>query len=457
MSVSQPNKLPRGEEITVSEETAPTPVFLVSSEALEAPDATPPPLTLPEVLDEDGLRRARNLLEAYYDTKLVSIEAHVAPALDDADTGHLLAATSPLARELQNLIASSGAKMPTAMQNSTEVLYRMIVPARLAAGFASGGLSVTGSAAEGFLSGVRNASHIAGHVRYVPVVGGAAAAGFGAEGAAAAAGASGMAAAVTAAAPLVLAAVAVGAAVWAEKQQRESRQRIEGHLEELQRYNLMTELNELNSTLVSVDQCTALLLDEGTIGHTAGIDGATQNIHKAVSNFESRLRTWRSRLDGYGGKVRPSQLKKDFKGSSEEAGEFVTQLRLGALALALERRLLPIQAVEAAQKEPLRPLVRFSASLRQREAHLQEIEKATRKLLIDVSHLEMQPDDGLTDQLLTRSEAKGLLRWSGRLHRLAETESPAPVASAAPVELRVLRAPNGGLRVLPPRLLEDSA
>src|SRR4051812_24015805 len=77
----------------------------------------------------------RSALAAFADSPVVTLEAHPMPTKLDRGRGISLDALSPLAQELSWLVTQS-AKTSPAVANvapSGKILYRMVVPAKLAA------------------------------------------------------------------------------------------------------------------------------------------------------------------------------------------------------------------------------------------------------------------------------------------------------------------------------------
>ena len=150
----------------------------------------------------------RNALAAMADVPIATLEAHPLPSNLDRGSGILLDAASPLARHLSQLIAQTPKFMATG--GTGEALYRMVVPAKVAAQVGGGLIKPMASkaASGGVHSALVGSSGIAAQATFVPVSGTAAAAAGAAGGSAATAGATAASAgALTVAAPLVLMAV----------------------------------------------------------------------------------------------------------------------------------------------------------------------------------------------------------------------------------------------------------
>ena len=83
----------------------------------------------------ERLGQLRDGLAAFLDTPLVSLEAYSLPADMKIAGGRLLDAASPLAQSLTSLIqhsTSASVKVAPVVSAGGEVLYRMVVPAKVA-------------------------------------------------------------------------------------------------------------------------------------------------------------------------------------------------------------------------------------------------------------------------------------------------------------------------------------
>ncbi len=173
----------------------------------------------------ERLSELRSALVAFASAPLVTLEAHPLPTKRDRSRGLPLDAMSPLAQELSRLVTNSS-KVPAVAQvaQSSEVLYRMHVPAKVATQFGKGlvkpmaAKTVDGGIYGDLVAGTGK-NVIRAKAAFVPVE--AAAAG-GAKGTAvgAAAGTAAAGTALTVAAPLVLMAVAVGASAYADRERQ---------------------------------------------------------------------------------------------------------------------------------------------------------------------------------------------------------------------------------------------
>ena len=95
-----------------------------------------PAAALDGSLTPGRLAELRSALAAFSSTPLVTLEAHPLPANRDRAAGGLpLDALSPLAKELSRLVAQGAKNTPSVARiaDAGEVLYRMEVPAKVAA------------------------------------------------------------------------------------------------------------------------------------------------------------------------------------------------------------------------------------------------------------------------------------------------------------------------------------
>ncbi len=95
---------------------------------------------VPAIIGEDALTperlsELRSALSTFSSVPLVTLEAHPLPRERERATGLPLDAVSPLAQELSRLVAANAKNVPAVAQlaESGEVLYRMVVPAKVAA------------------------------------------------------------------------------------------------------------------------------------------------------------------------------------------------------------------------------------------------------------------------------------------------------------------------------------
>lgn len=417
--------------------------------------------TVPALADEgpltlDRLSELRSALAAFASAPLVTLEAHPLLAKRDRATSGLpLDAMSPLAKELSRLVSNTS-KAPAVQQvtQSSEVLYRMHVPAKVASQFGKGLVKpMTSKAVDGGVYGdlVAGAgkSAIAAKATFVPVQAASAGATGTAVGAAAGTAAAGTA--LTVAAPLVLMAVAVGVSAHADNERQRAIEKITGLLEKLHDDKLESERSELDGCRGAIDKATAVLLDRGKVGASLGLDSAVHAISTATQRAETRVKKWKAALDAAldDGHVDVVELEEAFPGITEVCGEFHAHLEMAALAIALKRRVIVLQGVEAGQGEEDNPFENFVQSLRADQQRIIELEARIGTVLLRLSQLELRPPKRLIDKVMTRKQVDSLLDASYRLRALATVDSAAP--SGADVVIEIEKHRDGTLLVLPAR------
>ncbi len=86
-------------------------------------------------LTPERLTELRSALATFSSAPLVTLEAHPLAKKRGRSAGLPLDAVSPLAQELSRLVAANAKSVPAVAQvaESSEVLYRMVVPAKVAA------------------------------------------------------------------------------------------------------------------------------------------------------------------------------------------------------------------------------------------------------------------------------------------------------------------------------------
>ncbi|MEP9385504.1 hypothetical protein [Nocardioides sp. KR10-350] len=431
-------------------ETAVVPVWTLST----AHDAVIPTFTHEGPLTPERLTELRSALAAFASSPVVTLEAHPLPAKRDRATGLPLDALSPLAQELSRLVAANAQKVPAVAQvaESSEVLYRMVVPAKVASQVGKGLVKPMASkAVNGGIYGdlVADAGKklITAKASFVPVETAAAGATGTAVGAAAGTAAAGTA--MTVAAPLVLMAVAVGASAYADHERQKAIANITELLEKLHDDKLDKERSELDGCRDAIDKATALLLDRGRVGASLGLDSAVHAISTATENAARRVQKWEDALDHIAdNKVELSELEAAFQGIAGDGGEFRTHLELAALAIALKRRVVVLQGVEAGQSDPDNPFEHFVRSLRADQQRIDDLESRIARVLMRVSTLELRPPARLIDKVMTRKQVDSLLETSYRLREFGAGISAGP---AADVVIEIEKHSDGTLLVLPAR------
>jgi hypothetical protein len=406
-------------------------------------------------LTPERLTDLRSALATFSSGPLVTLEAHPLAKKRDRSAGLPLDAVSPLAQELSRLVAANAKSVPAVARvaESSEVLYRMVVPAKVAAQVGKGLVRPmrSGAVANGVYDNlVDAATNVTGaKAPLVPVERAAAgAATTGAAGTAVGAAAAG--GAITVAAPLVLLAVAVGASAYADNQRRKAIEHITELLEELHDDRLEQERNELDGCRDAIDKATGLLLDRGKVGASLGLDSAVHAISKAIQNADRRVKKWE---DGLGSivdnRVEVSELEEHFPGVCEDGGKFRTHLELANLAISLKRRVILLQGVEAGQSDPENPFENFVRSLRDDQQRIHELEVRVDNVLLRLSALEVRSPKRLIDKVMTRKQVDSLLETSYRLRALGV--GVGSVAPSPDVVIEIEKHSDGTLLVLPAR------
>ena len=249
----------------------------------------------------------------------------------------------------------------------------MVVPAKVAAQVGKGLVKpMKSKAVAGGVHGtlVDGAKVIVANASFVPVQSATAGAATGTAVGTVAAGS-----AITVAAPLVLLAVAVGASAYADNQRQKAIEHITELLEQLHDDNLERERNELDGCRDAIDKATGLLLDRGKVGASLGLDSAVHAISTAIQNADRRVKKWEAALGSLvGNRVEVSELEAAFPGVSEHGGTFRTHLELAALAIALKRRVIVLQGVEAGQSDPDNQFENFVRSLKGDQQRILDLE-----------------------------------------------------------------------------------
>ncbi|MFE1425441.1 hypothetical protein ACFW6C_07740 [Streptomyces fungicidicus] len=422
----------------------PVPVWTLATGDVQVPAvAGDGPMTA-ERLDE-----LRGVLAALADRPIATLEVHPLPDKLDRGRGISLDAASPLSQ----LITQSARGSATAAKATAagEGLYRMVVPAKVAKQLGQGTLRLMRSkaVAGGARASVVNpvTGKIVAGVTYVPVGTAATAGAAGGAGATAGVAAAG-GVALTVAAPLVLMAVAVGVSAHADAKRQEAIAHITELLEQLQADKLDDEHSALNGCRPAIDKATAILLDQGRLGVSLGLDSAVHTIDTALSKADIRLARWTSALDKLsdGEPVEVATLTESFPGVDEQGGTFRTHLELAALAIALKRRVNVLQAVEQAQSEPDNLFENFTRTLRGDEARLDELESGIAGVLMRLSALVLaRPNSKLP--VLTAGEVDRLLRVAYQIRGLGD--GVAVGGRPTDVAIEIARDKDGSVVVFP--------
>lgn len=411
------------------------------------------PAVFGDAMTPERLAELRGVLAALADQPIATLEAHPLPDKLDRSQGISLDAASPLAQHLSQLITQSAKASATAAKAtaSGEILCRVVVPAKVAAEFGQGlvtWMEPKGSTGGGFYGTLVHATtgQIAAKPILVPVSGAAAAGTVGGAGATAGAAAAG-GAVLTVAAPLVLMAVAVGVSAHADRKRQEAIEHITDLLEQLQADKLDDEHSALNGCRPAIDKATAILLDQGKLGVSLGLDSAVHAIDTALSKADIRLARWRSALDKLpaGEPVEMGTLTEAFPGVDEQGGVFRTHLELASLAIALKRRVNVLQAVERAQSEPDNLFESFTRALKDDERRLDELESGITGVLMRLSTLELARPSSKRPVL--PSEVDRLLRSAYQLRSLGD--GVARNGRPTDVAIEIARDRDGSVVVFP--------
>jgi hypothetical protein len=427
---------------------------LVPVWALATGDVQVPPIAGNGPMTAERLAELRNVLAALADSPIATLEVHPLPDNLDRSPGIPLDAASPLAQHLSQLISKTASPPSITLPTAGEGLYRMVVPAKVAAQVGEGLVRpmTSKAAANGIHSALKNASGIVAHATFVPVgvpAGEAAAAGAAGGAAATGAAALGGSAALTVAAPLVLMAVAVGVSAYADYKRQQAILHINELLERLHEDKLEAERGELEGCRDAIDKATAILLDQGKLGVSLGLDSAVHAISKALAAADRRLRRWNDALAQMADNptVELGTLTRTFPGIDEQGGEFRTHLELAALAIALKRRVIILQGVEHAQMDSGNPFENFVRALTADQQRLDQLESDIASVLVRVSALALTRSHRLKDVVFTPSEVDRLLRASHRIHQLGHgVEVNNRVRDVA---IEIARSRDGSLVVFP--------
>ncbi|MBG6104919.1 hypothetical protein IW249_005333 [Micromonospora vinacea] len=427
---------------------APVPVWTLATDAV----------SLPNVLGDEGMTPARleelrTVLATLADSPIATLEAHPIATKRDRNGGIPLHATSPLAQHLSHLVTQTAKSAPPTLNVAAtgDVLYRMVVPAKVAAQFGKGLVRpmAAKASAGGIHSALLNSTGIAAQATFVPVAGKAAVAGAATGSAATAGVAAASAGALTVAAPLVLMAVAVGVSAYADHQRQEAIERITDLLEELHEDNLEKERSALDGCRDAIDKATSVLLDQGRIGLSLGLDSSSYAINTAIEGAKRRLTKWQDALAALpDGPVEVGTLTKPFPGINEDGGAFRAHLELARLAVALKRRVLVLQAVEHAQLVGTdNPFQSFIGSLRDDERRVDELESGINSVLLRLSTMELKRPGGFRSIMFTQGEVDDLLKAAYRLRALGDGLSVGH--HRADVAIEIERSSDGSLVVFP--------
>lgn len=398
------------------------------------------------------LAELRTVLAMLADSPIATLEAHPMPTKRDRKGGISLNAASPLAQQLSQLVADTAKSAPSKLNVAAtgDVLYQMVVPAKVAAQVGKG--LVRPMVAKGVAGGIHgalvNSTGIAAQATFVPVAGTAAVAGAAAGSATTAGVAVATAGALTVAAPLVLMAVAVSVSAYADHQRQKAIERITDLLEQLHESNLEDERNELDGCPDAIGKATSILLDQGRIGLSLGLDSSSFAINTAIARTQRRLSKWQDALAALpDGPVEVGALTKSFPGINEKGGTFRAHLELARLAIALKRRVLVLQAVEHAQQDTNNPFKSFIGTLRDDERSVDELESGINSVLLRLSTLKLKRHGGFRSPVFMQGEVDDLLKAVYRLRALGDDLNMG--LQQADVAIEIERGNDGSLVVFP--------
>lgn len=399
------------------------------------------------VLTPKRLTELRGALATFSSAPLVTLEAHPLARPLGRSAGLPLDAVSPLAQELSRLVAGYAQSAPAVahVAESNEVLYRMVVPAKMAAQVGKGLVKPmkSNAVAGGVHGALRDASGVVAQASFVPVKTAGAGAATGA-----AVGTVAVGSAMTVAAPLILLAVAVGASAHADNQRQKAIEHITELLEQFHDDKLERERNELDGCRDAIDKATALLLDRGKVGASLGLDSAVHAISTAIQNADRRVKKWEAALSKIvGNRVDVSELEAAFPGVCEDGGTFRTHLELASLAIALKRRVVILQGVEAGQSDPDNQFENFVRSLNADQQRVLDLEARIDNILLRLSALEVRAPKRMIDKVMTRKQVDGLLEASYRLRNLGV--GVGAVGPTQEVVIEIEKHSDGTLLVLP--------
>lgn len=399
-------------------------------------DVPMPPIPSNGPMTSERLDELRTVLAALADTPIATLEAHPLPHRLDRQRGLHLDAASPLATHLSQLVEQTSKTASSAgVGGGGEVLYRMVVPAKVAAQVGGGLVKpmASNAASNGVHSALRGSSGIVAQATFVPVAG-VAAAGAGA---------------LTIAAPLVLMAVAVGVSAHADDKRQQAIEKITALLEKLNNEGLTRERVALNGCRAAIDKATSILLDKGQIGVSLGLDSAVYAIDTAVAQAAERIKRWQRALAEFGdNRVELAKLRNTFDGiDTDEGSTFRTHLELAELAIALKKRVIVLQAVEHAQMDLANPFENFVSALKRDQKAVVELEAGIAGVLRRLSTLQLDRAHGVRRVMFTPGEVDALLRTSYRLRELGAGLDTTDRASDVAIEM--VRETDGSIVVLP--------
>lgn len=243
-------------------------------------------------------------------------------------------------------------------------------------------------------------------------------------------------------------AIAVSISAHADHQRQKAIERVTDLLEQLHDDILEKESNALDACSDAIATATTILLDDGEIGLSLGLDSSVSAVNTAMAAARRRLRKWEAALDmlPVDGPVEVAALTKSFPGINQEGGTFRAQLELARLAIALKRRVLVLQAVEHAQRHKNNPFKSFIGKLHNDARGIDDLESGINSVLRRLSIVELKPHGGFRFPVFTPGEVDDLLKAVYRLRALGGFNVEIHHADVA---IEIERSSDGSLVVFP--------
>ena len=217
---------------------------------------------------------------------------------------------------------------------------------------------------------------------------------------------------MTVAAPLVLMAVAVGASAYADQRRQKAIEHIAELLEKL--HDDVWTMSAANSMAAAMPSRRPLRFC-WIAAESARRSALTRLFTQSAPRLKTpsvALKKWEAALGAIvDNRAEPSDLEADFPGIGAEGGEFRAHLEFAALAIALKRRVVVLQAVEAGQGDLDNPFENFLRSLNEDHQRIDEFEARIPSVLLRLSALELRPPKRLIDKLMTRRQVENLF-WT---------------------------------------------
>ena len=182
-------------------------------------------------------------------------------------------------------------------------------------------------------------------------------------------------------------------------------------LEQLHDDRLERERNELDGCRDAIDKATGAAPGsrKGRRVPRFGLSRSCDQHRDAERGTPREEVGGRSRRSFVDDRVDVSELEAAFPRSREDGGEFRAHLELAALAIALKRRVIVLQGVEAGQSDPDNPFENFVRSLKDDQQRIIELEARIDNVLRRLSALEVRSPKRLIDKVMTRKQVDSLL------------------------------------------------